>query len=82
MKEWPPEEDKDDDDDDEEDYDDDEDEEEFEDEEDIIKPKRKKIKRIKIIRKPKPELVNNFVSNEKQSVYLECTGELSEEEYL
>ena len=72
----------DDDDDDEEDYDDDEDEEEFEDEEDIIKPKRKKIKRIKIIRKPKPELVNNFVSNEKQSVYLECTGELSEEEYL
>jgi hypothetical protein len=58
-------------------------EEEFEDdEEEVIKPKRKAIKRVKVIRQPKPELVNNFVSSEKQSVYLECTGELSEEEYL
>lgn len=66
------------------DYDDDDDdeEEEFDDEEEFVKPKRKKIKRIKITKKTKPALVNNFVESEKQSIYLECTGELSEEEYL
>ena len=68
-------------DDDEEDDDYDE-EEEFDDEEEFVKPKRKKTKRIKITKKTKPALVNNFVESEKQSIYLECTGELSEEEYL
>lgn len=73
----------DDDEEDDDDYDDDdEEEEEFDDEEEIVKPKRKKIKRIKITKKTKPALVNNFVESEKQSIYLECTGELSEEEYL
>ena len=64
------------------DYDDDDEEEEFDDEEEFVKPKRKKTKRIKITKKTKPALVNNFVESEKQSIYLECTGELSEEEYL
>ena len=70
--------------DDEEDDDEDEDDEEDEDEEEeeFVKPKRKKIKRIKITKRSKPELINNFVESEKQSIYLECTGELSEEEYL
>ena len=70
--------------DDEEDEDEDEDDEEDEDEEEeeFVKPKRKKIKRIKITKRSKPELINNFVESEKQSIYLECTGELSEEEYL
>jgi len=69
------------------DDDDDDDEEEFDDneeddEEEIVKPKQKKIKRIKITKKSKPALVNNFVESKKQSIYLECSGELSEEEYL
>ena len=64
------------------DYDDDDEEEEFDDEEEFVKPKQKKTKRIKITKKTKPALVNNFVESEKQSIYLECTGELSEEEYL
>tara|TARA_B110000285_G_scaffold152823_2_gene170682 strand:- start:1136 stop:1801 length:666 start_codon:yes stop_codon:yes gene_type:complete len=73
----------DDEDDDEDDEDDDEDEEDdFEEEEEVIKPKRKSIKRVKITKRSKPELVNNFVSSENQPVYLDCTGELSEEEYL
>ena len=72
----------DDDEEDDDDYDDDDGEEEFDDEEEFVKPKRKKIKRIKITKKTKPALVNNFVESEKQSIYLECTGELSEEEYL
>jgi len=70
------------DDDEDDDYDDDDEEEEFDDEEEFVKPKRKKTKRIKITKKTKPALVNNFVESEKQSIYLECTGELSEEEYL
>ena len=75
------------DDDDYDDDDDDDDEEEFDDneeddEEEIVKPKQKKIKRIKITKKSKPALVNNFVESKKQSIYLECSGELSEEEYL
>jgi hypothetical protein len=54
-----------------------------EEEEEYIKPKRKPVKiKTKKSRKPEPELVNNFVSNEKQSNYLECTGELSEDEYI
>ena len=72
----------DDDEEDDDDYDDDDEEEEFDDEEEFVKPKRKKTKRIKITKKTKPALVNNFVESEKQSIYLECTGELSEEEYL
>ena len=77
----------DDDDYDDDDDDDDDDEEEFDDneeddEEEIVKPKQKKIKRIKITKKSKPALVNNFVESKKQSIYLECSGELSEEEYL
>jgi len=73
--------------DDDDDDDDDDDEEEFDDneeddEEEIVKPKQKKIKRIKITKKSKPALVNNFVESKKQSIYLECSGELSEEEYL
>lgn len=72
----------DDDDEDDDDYDDDDEEEEFDDEEEFVKPKRKKTKRIKITKKTKPAFVNNFVESEKQSIYLECTGELSEEEYL
>jgi len=61
----------------------DEDEEEEEEEEEYIKPKRKPVKnKTKKSQKPEPELVNNFVSNEKQSNYLECTGELSEDEYI
>ena len=63
--------------------DDEEEEEEEDEEEEIIKPKRKPVKiKTKKSRKPEPELVNNFVSNEKQSTYLDCTGELSEEEYI
>jgi hypothetical protein len=62
--------------------DDDDDDDDAEFEEEIIKPKRKTTKRVKITKLSKPPLVNNFVSSEKQSVYLECTGELSEEEYL
>lgn len=70
------------DDDEDDDYDDDDEEEEFDDEEEFVKPKRKKTKRIKITKKTKPALVNNFVESKKQSIYLECSGELSEEEYL
>ena len=64
-----------------EDEEEDEDEDEDEEEEVIIKPKRKPVK-PKRSKKPETELVNNFVLNEKQSIYLECTGELSEEDYL
>ena len=74
-------------DDDDEEYDDDyddEDEEEYEDEE-FVKPKRKKVKIVKIKKKSKkkePEMTNNFITDEKPTIFLECTGELSEEEYV
>ena len=59
------------------------DEEEDEEEDVYIKPKRKPVQiKTKKSRKPDPALVNNFISNEKQSNYLECTGELSEDEYI
>jgi len=64
------------------DDDDDDDDDDAEFEEEIIKPKRKTTKGVKITKRSKPPLVNNFVSSEKQPLYLDCTGELSEEEYL
>jgi hypothetical protein len=68
------------------DEDNDEDDDEDDDEDEFTKPKRKPVKtQTNRSRKPPPppqSVINNFISNEKQSNYLDCTGELSEEEYI
>ncbi len=65
----------------------DEDEEDNADEDEPVKPIRKSTRLAKKTPAPKKSngriaLVNNFIAVEQNTQYLECTGELSEEEYI
>jgi len=72
---------------DEEDVDDDENTEDGADEEEPVTTRRKSTRLAKkspVVKKTKgrPPLVNNFIAADIDTQYLECTGELSEEEYV